>query len=275
MAPCRSRGGDRLTRAAHSPERQHLDPVAAQQRHALLAAAQRASELVDDASRELDRALPEQRGAELSCQRDGRAVTRTVSYAHEALEGDAVARHQDRQRRADRRQRGAVKTLGARRVTRHDGVGRVGGAWCRGGEEGRLDQRFTELREIEGIEYTLNAGAIGLTLPNTSMTGSIRTNAGAVRLCAPEGVALRLHTGESVIAAYDYGDQGLVQDGSTAEMVFDIPALVAHVSSVLTLLPGDVIITVTPEGVGTMNVGDEIEVSIAGIGTLTNKVALR
>jgi hypothetical protein len=74
---------------------------------------------------------------------------------------------------------------------------------------------LTELREIEGIEYTLNAGAIGLTLPNTSMTGSIRANAGAVRLCAPTGAALRLHTGESVIAAYDYGDQGLVQDGST------------------------------------------------------------
>jgi 2-keto-4-pentenoate hydratase/2-oxohepta-3-ene-1,7-dioic acid hydratase in catechol pathway len=67
----------------------------------------------------------------------------------------------------------------------------------------------------------------------------------------------------------------LVQDGSTADMVFDIPTLVAHVSSVMTLLPGDVILTGTPEGVGPMEVGDEIEVSIAGLGTLTNKVAKR
>jgi 2-keto-4-pentenoate hydratase/2-oxohepta-3-ene-1,7-dioic acid hydratase in catechol pathway len=54
-----------------------------------------------------------------------------------------------------------------------------------------------------------------------------------------------------------------------------VPALVAHVSSVMTLLPGDVILTGTPEGVGPMEVGDEIEVSIEGLGTLINKVEAR
>ena len=67
----------------------------------------------------------------------------------------------------------------------------------------------------------------------------------------------------------------VVQDGSTADMIFDIPALIAHVSSVMTLLPGDVILTGTPEGVGPMEVGDEVEISIAGLGSLTNKVARR
>ena len=67
----------------------------------------------------------------------------------------------------------------------------------------------------------------------------------------------------------------LKQDGSTADLIFDIPTLVAHVTSVMTLLPGDVILTGTPAGVGPMQVGDEVEVSIAGIGTLTNKVARR
>ncbi|MFC7495812.1 MULTISPECIES: fumarylacetoacetate hydrolase family protein [unclassified Nocardioides] len=67
----------------------------------------------------------------------------------------------------------------------------------------------------------------------------------------------------------------LQQDGSTKDLIFDIPTLVAHVSSVMTLLPGDVILTGTPEGVGPMNIGDEVEVSIAGLGTLTNKVAQR
>jgi 2-keto-4-pentenoate hydratase/2-oxohepta-3-ene-1,7-dioic acid hydratase in catechol pathway len=79
-----------------------------------------------------------------------------------------------------------------------------------------------------------------------------------------DGVAIQTHlNGE------------LVQDGSTADMIFDIPALVAYVSSVMTLLPGDVILTGTPEGVGPMEVDDEIEISIAGLGTLTNKVASR
>jgi 2-keto-4-pentenoate hydratase/2-oxohepta-3-ene-1,7-dioic acid hydratase in catechol pathway len=67
----------------------------------------------------------------------------------------------------------------------------------------------------------------------------------------------------------------LKQDGNTRDMVFDIPALIAHVTSVMTLLPGDVILTGTPDGVGPMEVGDEVEVSVAGLGALTNPVAKR
>jgi 2-keto-4-pentenoate hydratase/2-oxohepta-3-ene-1,7-dioic acid hydratase in catechol pathway len=67
----------------------------------------------------------------------------------------------------------------------------------------------------------------------------------------------------------------LKQDGNTRDLIFDIPTLIAHVTSVMTLLPGDVILTGTPEGVGPMEVGDEVEVSIAGLGSLTNKVAQR
>lgn len=67
----------------------------------------------------------------------------------------------------------------------------------------------------------------------------------------------------------------LMQDGSTGDLIFDIPTLIAYISSVMTLLPGDVILTGTPEGVGPMTIGDEVEISIAGIGTLTNKVAQR
>lgn len=67
----------------------------------------------------------------------------------------------------------------------------------------------------------------------------------------------------------------LVQDGSTADLIFDIPTLVAHVTSVMTLLPGDVILTGTPAGVGPMQAGDEVEVSVAGIGSLVNKVTQR
>ncbi len=67
----------------------------------------------------------------------------------------------------------------------------------------------------------------------------------------------------------------LVQDGNTRDLVFDVPTLVAHVSSIMTLLPGDVILTGTPEGVGPMEPGDEVEISIAGLGSLTNKVAQR
>jgi 2-keto-4-pentenoate hydratase/2-oxohepta-3-ene-1,7-dioic acid hydratase in catechol pathway len=65
------------------------------------------------------------------------------------------------------------------------------------------------------------------------------------------------------------------QDGTTRDLVFDVPTLIAHVSSVMTLLPGDVILTGTPDGVGPMEVGDEVDVVVSGIGTLTNKVVAR
>ncbi len=67
----------------------------------------------------------------------------------------------------------------------------------------------------------------------------------------------------------------LKQDGSTKDLVFGIPELVEYVTSVMTLLPGDVILTGTPAGVGPMEPGDEVEVSVEGIGNLTNKVAMR
>jgi 2-keto-4-pentenoate hydratase/2-oxohepta-3-ene-1,7-dioic acid hydratase in catechol pathway len=67
----------------------------------------------------------------------------------------------------------------------------------------------------------------------------------------------------------------LVQDGTTKDMVVDVAALVAYVSSAMTLLPGDVILTGTPEGVGPMVVGDEVEVAVSGIGSLTNRVVAR
>jgi 2-keto-4-pentenoate hydratase/2-oxohepta-3-ene-1,7-dioic acid hydratase in catechol pathway len=67
----------------------------------------------------------------------------------------------------------------------------------------------------------------------------------------------------------------LVQDGSTRDLIFDIPTLIAHITAVMTLLPGDVILTGTPEGVGPMQPGDEVEVSIEGLGALTNTVVTR
>jgi 2-keto-4-pentenoate hydratase/2-oxohepta-3-ene-1,7-dioic acid hydratase in catechol pathway len=67
----------------------------------------------------------------------------------------------------------------------------------------------------------------------------------------------------------------LKQDGNTRDLIFDIPTLVEKVSAVMTLLPGDLILTGTPAGVGPMQVGDEVEVSVAGLGSLTNSVVKR
>jgi 2-keto-4-pentenoate hydratase/2-oxohepta-3-ene-1,7-dioic acid hydratase in catechol pathway len=70
-----------------------------------------------------------------------------------------------------------------------------------------------------------------------------------------------------------------VQDSHTGQMIFDIPRLIAYASTIFTLVPGDVIATGTPAGVGWsrkpprfMKAGDVVEVEIEGIGTLRNPV---
>jgi 5-oxopent-3-ene-1,2,5-tricarboxylate decarboxylase / 2-hydroxyhepta-2,4-diene-1,7-dioate isomerase len=62
----------------------------------------------------------------------------------------------------------------------------------------------------------------------------------------------------------------LTQQGRTSNMVNDIPALIEYLSSFMTLAPGDVILTGTPEGVVNVNAGDEVVCEIDGIGRLVN-----
>ncbi len=62
------------------------------------------------------------------------------------------------------------------------------------------------------------------------------------------------------------------QDGRTSQMIHDLRTQIAFVSAIMTLLPGDVILTGTPEGVGPIVAGDTVSVEIEGIGTLTNPV---
>jgi 2-keto-4-pentenoate hydratase/2-oxohepta-3-ene-1,7-dioic acid hydratase in catechol pathway len=72
-----------------------------------------------------------------------------------------------------------------------------------------------------------------------------------------------------------YVNGELRQDGSTAEMAFDVETIVSYVSQVMTLLPGDVLLSGTPAGVGPIEPGQTVRVEIEGIGMLENPVAVR
>jgi 2-keto-4-pentenoate hydratase/2-oxohepta-3-ene-1,7-dioic acid hydratase in catechol pathway len=65
------------------------------------------------------------------------------------------------------------------------------------------------------------------------------------------------------------------QQGSTADLIFDVAYLVWFVSRVMTLNPGDMISTGTPAGVGPLAAGDEVEVEVEGVGILRNPVVER
>lgn len=64
----------------------------------------------------------------------------------------------------------------------------------------------------------------------------------------------------------------LRQDGNTRDLIFSIPFLLRHITAAITLFPGDLIPTGTPSGVAPMQPGDTVEVTIEGIGTLSNPV---
>ncbi len=63
------------------------------------------------------------------------------------------------------------------------------------------------------------------------------------------------------------------QQGRTSQLLFGIPTLISYISRVMTLLPGDVVLTGTPSGVGPLRPGQQVQCSIQGLGTLTNSVS--
>jgi 2-keto-4-pentenoate hydratase/2-oxohepta-3-ene-1,7-dioic acid hydratase in catechol pathway len=68
-------------------------------------------------------------------------------------------------------------------------------------------------------------------------------------------------------------DGELRQSGRTSQLLFDVPTLVSYISQVMTLLPGDVVLTGTPAGVGPIRPGQRVECAIEGLGSLTNAVS--
>lgn len=86
--------------------------------------------------------------------------------------------------------------------------------------------------------------------------------------------------GPWMVSGLPYGDLRVLcrvngqvkQDGRTSDMVFSPARLVSFISHIMTLLPGDLVSTGTPSGVGPIRVGDVVEVEIEGIGTLANPV---
>ncbi|MDP9461673.1 MAG: fumarylacetoacetate hydrolase family protein [Actinomycetota bacterium] len=67
-------------------------------------------------------------------------------------------------------------------------------------------------------------------------------------------------------------DGELRQSGRTSQLIFPVPTLISYISRVMTLLPGDVVLTGTPSGVGPIRPGQQVDVTIEGLGTLTNTV---
>jgi len=83
-------------------------------------------------------------------------------------------------------------------------------------------------------------------------------------------IETELDPGNVTVEAYLNGERK--QQGNTNDLIFSVPELISFISNIMTLLPGDIIPTGTPNGTGPMNPGDTVEIKIEPIGTLRNYV---
>ncbi|HEY5649287.1 MAG TPA: fumarylacetoacetate hydrolase family protein [Nitrospiria bacterium] len=89
---------------------------------------------------------------------------------------------------------------------------------------------------------------------------------------APVGPCIETELSPSDLRIESFLNGEARQSASTGDMIFGVPELISFISNVMTLLPGDLIPTGTPAGVGPMKEGDRIEIRIEGIGSLMNTV---
>ncbi len=139
-----------------------------------------------------------------------------------------------------------------------------------------IGRRATRVHPDEAHEYVLGVICVNdVTARELQNKGASYTRAKGFDTFAP--------IGPCVARGLDYtGPQGLEVEGwvngvkrqssSTRELIFQIPMLIAYISTNMTLLPGDIISTGTPSGVGPLNAGDRVTVKVEGVGELTNPV---
>lgn len=89
---------------------------------------------------------------------------------------------------------------------------------------------------------------------------------------APVGPCIETELDPANVVIETFLNGELKQQANTSDLIFDVPTLISYVSQVITLLPGDVIATGTPSGIGPMQRGDTVEIKIESIGTLRNYI---
>jgi 2-keto-4-pentenoate hydratase/2-oxohepta-3-ene-1,7-dioic acid hydratase in catechol pathway len=132
------------------------------------------------------------------------------------------------------------------------------------------------LRHVTPIEAEL--GIAGFTCVNDVTARDLQKTDG--QWARAKGFDTFCPTGPTVVEGLDWRTLEVIgrvngeerQRGRTAEMIFDIPHLLAYISAIMTLEPGDLVATGTPAGVGPLAPGDVVEVEIPGVGILSNPV---
>jgi 2-keto-4-pentenoate hydratase/2-oxohepta-3-ene-1,7-dioic acid hydratase in catechol pathway len=127
----------------------------------------------------------------------------------------------------------------------------------------------------------VRSGILGFTCVNDVTARDIQAWGGNfIHLCHSKSFDTFCPTGPWIETEFDARDADMTltvngevrQQTNTSDMIFTVEKMVSYFSHVMTLLPGDLVLTGTPAGVGQMQVGDVVELTIEGIGTLRNEI---
>ena len=136
-----------------------------------------------------------------------------------------------------------------------------------------IGARATRVTQADALRYVFGATCVNdVTARGLQDSGVQFSHAKGYDTFAPLGPAIATGLDLGAIDVEGFVNGEARQSSNTRELIFPIAELVAYVSAIMTLEPGDVIMTGTPAGVGPLTAGDVVSVRIPGIGELSNPV---
>lgn len=136
-----------------------------------------------------------------------------------------------------------------------------------------IGKKASHVSEEEALDYVFGYTCVNDVTARDLQAKDIQfTRAKGFDTFAPVGPVIETELDPGALEIKTTLNGEVKQHSSTSHLIFGVPHLVSFISKVMTLLPGDIISTGTPEGVAPMKKGDKVEVSVQGIGTLRNYV---
>lgn len=136
-----------------------------------------------------------------------------------------------------------------------------------------IAREMRDVREEEALEYVLGfTCACDVTARDKQRADLQWVRGKSADGFCPVGPWVETDLDPSDLRVQTFVNGELRQDGTTRDLIFSVPFVLSYISRFMTLRPGDLVLTGTPEGVGPLAVGDEVEVRIEGIGSLENTV---
>ena len=137
-----------------------------------------------------------------------------------------------------------------------------------------IRRRMRNVRKENALSYVFGYTCVGdITARDLQKKDGQWARAKGFDTFCPVGPWIETELDPSNVAVRCRVNGATRQDGVTSNMIFDVPTLIAYTSRMMTLEPGDLLVTGTPEGVGPLAAGDQLEIEVSGVGVLRTSVA--